>query len=431
MSYITDVERMKAYYLGLSKAGSNNLPKDFCADMEADLADPETEDYYREAMSFWYRTYIPFYNTLAYINNNRLLHNNLSEYLAQIEEHAPTLSPAEIYTRLKTLMPFAVEELVRTIGCGSAVLEELLHAINDNSQEVFVRLLQTNDCDLRAVSHLCNNIWNDIHPILQMEEDETVLLMDAESTRSRTELAEDEELLQAMDKMYQSMNRLEEDDSDENFHQYIDDFYEYIRLHFVYLVVFYLNSADSFLPKEKKIIEQLLTQPEADHYYQVCKDMKAEVDAEPAEQPSAEPFSLPSDMLTSRLDPDGVDEHFDCHQELIRQGVEKLVQLVDYLAEQDYIENTVQAKNLFVYRLTGRNRPPELAPLEWHGKNNRSYELIYLVKHLTAKSDYKKMRQFFKGLQWVKNQDSSYARSACYDFKYFLHQLYPTLPDQL
>ena len=61
----------------------------------------------------------------------------------------------------------------------------------------------------------------------------------------------------------------------------------------------------------------------------------------------------------------------------------------------------------------------------------KSYELIYLVKMLTERANYRKMKSFFIGPKWVSNRDSSYVRGADYHLKETLHKLYPTLPDQL
>ena len=73
---------------------------------------------------------------------------------------------------------------------------------------------------------------------------------------------------------------------------------------------------------------------------------------------------------------------------------------------------------MLVYRLTGRCRPEgeELPVIEWYGRNGKSYELIYLVRYLSDRADYKKMRQFFTGPEWVKDRDSSYANSADSEF---------------
>ena len=88
-------------------------------------------------------------------------------------------------------------------------------------------------------------------------------------------------------------------------------------------------------------------------------------------------------------------------------------------------------KQLFAYRFSGRMRPEMVVPLEWHGRKGKGYELIYLVKMLTERGDYRKMRQFFYGPAWPKDRLSSYAKNACRNLKEHLKELYPTIPDQL
>jgi hypothetical protein len=38
-----------------------------------------------------------------------------------------------------------------------------------------------------------------------------------------------------------------------------------------------------------------------------------------------------------------------------------------------------------------------LPAIEWHGKNNKPYELIYIVRNFSDRGDYRKMRLFFQG----------------------------------
>ena len=63
--------------------------------------------------------------------------------------------------------------------------------------------------------------------------------------------------------------------------------------------------------------------------------------------------------------------------------------------------------------------------IEWHGKNGKSYELIYLVRFLSDRGDYRKMRRFFTGPEWVKDRDSSYANSADSEFRIKMSEFYP------
>ena len=104
-----------------------------------------------------------------------------------------------------------------------------------------------------------------------------------------------------------------------------------------------------------------------------------------------------------------------------REGVNRKKEYYDYIAD----DNDVKA--LFAYRLTGRCRPEgkDLPVIEWHGKNNKPYELIYIIKSFSDRGDYKKMRLFFQGPEWVKDRDSSYANSADSEFRRKMAEFYP------
>ena len=75
--------------------------------------------------------------------------------------------------------------------------------------------------------------------------------------------------------------------------------------------------------------------------------------------------------------------------------------------------------------MTGYGRPDHLEPIQWFAKD--SYELVFLVKTLPIKTDYKKMKEFFFGPEWLKEKDSSYAYLADKEFKEQLSQTYQAL----
>jgi len=182
--------------------------------------------------------------------------------------------------------------------------------------------------------------------------------------------------------------------------------------------VLYTDNIKSFKMRERRIIDAILARPEA---AAIPATQKADGDG----------FSLPTDYFSKSSGLANADEHFNLRHEVIAAGPERFTELINYLSESGYIENSLAVKQLFAYRFSGRMRPEMVVPLEWHGRNGKSYELIYLVKMLTERGDYRKMRQFFYGPAWPKDRFSSYARGADYRLKEALHKLYPTLPDQL
>ena len=107
--------------------------------------------------------------------------------------------------------------------------------------------------------------------------------------------------------------------------------------------------------------------------------------------------------------------------------METFVSFINWLTDKGYIASDNKVKALFAYRLTGRCRPKgkELPAIEWRGKNNKPYELIYIIKSFSDRGDYKKMRLFFHGPEWVKDRDSSYANSADSEFRRKISEFYP------
>ena len=114
----------------------------------------------------------------------------------------------------------------------------------------------------------------------------------------------------------------------------------------------------------------------------------------------------------------------------IAGGDEKLKELINYLAQAN-IDNSEDAKKMIAYRLTGKNRPSELSPLEWQtrGTINNGYDLIYLLQNLAERGGKRlenKMRAFFTGPTFP-SPIAQYASSASRDFKEMLHSLYPDI----
>lgn len=145
-------------------------------------------------------------------------------------------------------------------------------------------------------------------------------------------------------------------------------------------------------------------------------------------QPS-ESFALPDDFFEwshSSMQPK---EHFHLCDAVRRKGVKTFVAFINWLADKGYIADDNEVKALFAYRLTGRYRPEgkDLPTIEWHGKNNKPYELIYIVRNLSDRGDYRKMRVFFDGPDGVKDRDSSYANSADSEFRRKMEEFYPSV----
>ena len=401
MDYISEAERLKLYYKGLNEVGSGEQIATAHPDLVSCHEESDDNAESLEADSFYLHSMLPLYYKLAYVYNNRFIHEDISLYNPAPQR---VLTAKEIYDALRVFAPYAVPEIIRTIGSSSATMTLLQQAFDAQDEDAFVHIIDTSDCDLLLTSCICEDVWPKIvyHTDPSAEDIANSLDVVASIFRNEEHLIRrsSKELSEATDSLFE--------DGDED--TYMRKYERYNHDLFDYMCEFYRDNYDRFKPKERKQIEPLILQG------------GGYIDTE---------FRLPDDYFAFQNEALDTKEYLGLHPDVIKAGVEPFVQLVNYLAEAGYIDASAATKQHFAYRFSGRMRPEKVEPIEWHGKNGNSYELIYLVRNLTERANYRKMRIFFIGPKWVKDRDSSYARGADYHLKAYLHQLYPTLPDQL
>ena len=404
MDYITEGERLKLYYLGLKAAGNADQLAALYPDIIADLEDPELPQEYKAPNEFYLHIILPLYHKLAYIQNNRFIHEDLSLFEAVPQR---IYTAKEIYTSLQSFAPFAVEELIRTIGCSSATMTRLYNAFSNQDEAAFIRTIDTSDCDLSLTSEICEYVWPTVIYKPDPAGEEIVNRLDAAASMLRTE---QHPISRSSRKLSDAVEPFLDGGDEE---PYLQTLTQYNHDVFDWLCEIYRDNYDRFKSKELKQLEPFIL---AGRGY---------VD---------NGFRLPDDYFSFRNESCKTEEYFGLHPDIIKAGPERFVQLLDYLAEAGYIDSTTEAKQLFAYRFSGRMRPAEVTTLEWHGRKGKSYELIYLVRNMTEKGNYRKfvkMRQFFTGPEWVEKSDSSYSTAAEWNFRIFLNKLYPTIPAQL
>ena len=401
MDYISESERLKLYYKGLNEAGDKEQLASAYPDIMSDVEDPDNDTTIKECYGYLLNTMLPLYHKLAYVNNNRFIHEDLSLF-----EPLPqrVYTAGEIYAALQTLGPYDVGEIIRNIGCSSATLPLLQKAFDSQDKEAFTNIIDTQDCDLSLTSSVCEYLWPlYIHQADPTEED-IISGLDAVASILRYEQ-------HPISRSSQELNAAAEsylDGGDEE--SYLQKLERYNNDAFDNLCSFYRDNYDRFKTKERKQIEPIILNGGG------C------IDGE---------FNLPDDYFSIRNESDHFEEFFGLHPDVVKAGSGQFELLVNTLSELGYIDSTPVIKRLVAYRFSGRMRPEKVEPIEWHGKNGNSYELIYLVRNMTERANYRKMRSFFVGPKWVADRDSSYARGADYRLKETLHKLYPTLPDQL
>lgn len=418
MDYISEGERQKLYYNGLKKASEYHLPDETMSAIQDNLADPRFGTVYKETVSLTCNVIAPLHRVISFIINNRLIHEYLSDFVEQAIENTFLCTADDIFISLCSVEPYTAEEIIRTIDADSATIEQLRQCYQERDKQAFTATINENHCGLQTISWLCKNIWPDTYDVFSQPMENVFTTMDAlavTNIEGREESAQT--LLRSMERVSDEALRIMYGDGGDA-QQYLAAQYENAKNTFVWFRGLYTDNIKSFKLRERRIIEAILARPEAT--------------AIPATQEiDGDGFSLPGDYFSQMSGLGFIDEHFNLRHEVVAAGPERFAELINYLSECGYIENSLAVKQLFAYRFSGRMRPTKLEPVEWHGKNGNSYELIYLVRNMTERANYRKMRSFFFGPRWVKDRDSSYAKGADYHLKETLHKLYPTLPDQL
>ena len=401
MDYISESERLKLYYKGLNEAGSSKQIATAHPDLVSDKEEPDTDPALLDNDDLYLQILLPLYYKLAYVYNNRFIHEDISLYNPAPQR---VLTAKEIYDALQVFAPYAVPEIIRTIGCSSATMTLLQQAFDAQDEDAFVRIIDTSDCDLLLTSSICADVWPKIVYFTDPSDEDIANSLEVVASLF---MNEEHPIRRSSKELCEATDCLSEDGDEES---YMRKYERYNQDLFDYMCEFYRDNYDRFKSKERKQIEPIILQG------------GGYIDAE---------FCLPDDYFSFHNEAGDTKEYFGLSPEVIKAGVKPFVQMVNYLAEAGYIDASAATKQLFAYRFSGHMRPEKVEPIEWLGKNGNSYELIYLVRNLTERANYRKMRSFFTGPKWVKDRDSSYARGADYHLKAYLHQLYPTLPDQL
>lgn len=418
MDYSSIAQRQKLYKQGLREASEYRLPDGIRDIFVEDIASPDTHPVRREALSLWYHVVGPLHSVISFIINNRLIHEGLAEYIQDAANNELSSTPEDIYDSLCDLEPYAADELVRTIDADSATLNSLSTILENRNKEAFISTLNHNRCGLRTVSYLCSLIWRDMRYIINESPEELFLTLDVLSTTNPEGINDDGmDMIRSAEKVVEEGEKALNKEGVVCEDNYYRANYEYLQKCLLWLQGLYTDNISDFKPRERRLIESILARPEA--------RVKAHSSVD------GDGFNLPSDYFSLKNDSPYADDYFTLRYEVVMAGPNKFAELINYLSANGYIDNNLRVKQMFAYRFSAKMRPERLVPLEWHGKNNRSYELIYLIRTITDRGDYRKMRRFFFGPHWVKDRDSSYAKSANYEFKLFIKGLYPNLPDQL
>ena len=424
MNTLHEINKRKEYQAGLLNAFEMPLPDDLRADVNELMEDEEVSDATKETMHLWRTIVGPFVNTLAYIVNNRLIVEDLPDIILDDSDDFNMMFAEDMFDVLQQLNKTTAKAFIATVKGRTGCIESLYGALLENDKTAFVRLLRDKLCDATSLARLCRSCWEDVRKGFTIKEDELSHYLEYMSELPFDDDDRDDRAMHdaaiLLQPDFEHIQDLDDPDFDDHFEQYFRDLRKFHNAHFRLCVHFYQDSYENFKLKERQLLDSLLRQPEA-------QAILAQEELPVTDDSSAEEiFDLPKDYFNWEHASNMPTEHLYMKDVVRKRGVATLVDFINYLAEKGYIEDRLAVKELLAYRLTGRCRPEgSLPPIEWRGKNGKSYELIYLVRFLSERGDYKKMRRFFTGPEWVKDRDSSYANSADSEFRIKMSEFYP------
>ena len=417
-----EIIKKKLYIEGLKQAIEMSLPEEAICDVDEILQDDETEESIKETMRLWKELCGPFDNAIVFVHNNRFLVEE-KENIINDDSEAVFMMPEEMFNTLSKLLKSTVMEFLSVLGIPSNEKTQLLECVENGDKDAFVSALEHAQCDLTALARLCSCCMDDSSTGAEMKGDDFTYYLDYMAGHLHEKNgADNAKMLEAIKRWQPSAEVLDDDDSDEALNRYFYDYRHFLETDLATNLHYYWDWYDDFTLKERNLIDSILDNPLAkeliDRIWEEYKNPKPK---------PAEPFTLPKDFFDWHHKSNTPKEFFYIDDALKKQGVDTFVAFIDWLAEKGYIADDNEVKALFAYRLTGRCRPEgeELPVIEWHGKNGKPYELIYLVRFLSDRGDYRKMRRFFTGPEWVKDRDSSYANSADSEFRIKMSEFYP------
>ncbi len=419
-----EIIKKRLYFEGLKQAIEMPLPEEAIRDVDEILQDDETEESIKETMRLWKEVTGPFDNAIVFVHNNRFLVEE-KENIVNEGVEAVFMMPQEMFSVLRKLLRTTVMEFLSVLQIPSSAKAKLLDCVVSDDEDGFVSMMERISCDLTPLARLCSYCMDDSTTGAEMKGDDLTYYLDYMASRLHEEDGADNgKLLEAIKRWQPSAEVLDDDDSDEALDRYFSDYRHFLETDLATNLHYYWDWYDDFTLKERNLIDPILDNP-------LAKDLIDRIWEEyqnPNPKPS-ETFTLPDDFFGWQHKANSPKEYFYMDDAFKKKGVRTFVAFINWLADKGYIEDDNEVKALFAYRLTGRCRPKgkEQPTIEWRGKNNKPYELIYIIKSFSDRGDYKKMRLFFHGPEWVKDRDSSYANSADSEFKRQVEMYYPSI----
>lgn len=323
----------------------------------------------------------------------------------------------EIFDILTACAPSYARFIIGKISPDSSVFEQLMDSIDAEDKQSFVRVIKENACNTKCITGVC--CWINQYYLKHFEEEYKQLaetldsssFADCLSNRLNNFLGEVEsnDLLDALNSLneWQGLTdeTITEDTSDEDIIEYCQELLT--RTERITKLYYYQFNFDVLTKKEAAVLNSIKSHPEVAEYFKAWDEEYQKSKEEPVEiagqdEPGAETqkqcyeknYAKYDKIFSGReIDPDQNQYIGVTNPVYIKEGV--FSELVKFLCSQNYIRpNQV---SLFVYRMTGREKPNgTVSPIEWNSKNPGT-DILYLCRELRGAGSvsHRKISEFF------------------------------------
>lgn len=333
----------------------------------------------------------------------------------------------ELYEKLKNMHYFKALEFIKLIPCETFILDALIKNFNKNNKAKFIKTIYAGNCDLTTIQKLCY-IDSGLKRLRTLYDTRIKSISDTllmENTpQQKNELYPFSDEIQKYEK--EILNPL----LDILFSSTIESVDPEKKHYKAYDMCIILRShlddnelqdiLDRFITEFQKETNKSVTGPSDSENTVFLKD-------------NDQVFSLPDDYFAGELCSDSDSYFCNLTEYVKKKGGKVFEDLINFLAEEGYIEATFETKATLIFRLTGIGRAELQDKIEW--KKDASC-LFYIIRYFFEKSDDKssKIKKFFccgdKTFEKV-NCFSPYAKKGAatsgHSFLVKLRMLYPKI----
>lgn len=363
-------------------------------------------------IKYYFEVVFPLYNVMYYIE----MYRNPKEVIDELKElnlsFNERISMEDFFYVLVSLPKKVSGIIIDSISCGTYHKETLYQYFLANDKENFINFILKEKLDITNVLNVCF-----IHR-------EKVI---SESLGSDYWNDEEDSLLDELFFHSPILNKLKEEPT--AFGGFWCDLVkngrvnmEMLQLDLKETIQKYQEEKEWYTPKEQRIIEEIIKKTDCIDIYNLASsensnklkmgglDMLPNIIDRDCPKEQIQKLELPDDYFELPSNEDDCISVDHIHPLVKKRGVTVFKDFIEYVAEQGYIENNLETKASFAYRLTGILRPDNLLErIEWKKDRDRNSRcLYYLVKNFYTgngrkdigssafpNSKYERMKRFF------------------------------------